>query len=758
MTQTVHSRRTKILLLLPILLIISTFSFAQYKLSGKVLNEKNMPVRGASVFLENTIDGATTDSLGNFSFTTTETGNQSLVATEVGHATTGVPIVINSDVINIVLVLKKNKSRDLDAVVITAGSFDASNDKSKTVLKPLDIVTTAGAGADVVKAMEMLPGTQKTSTDNGMFVRGGDASEAAILVDEMVIQNAFMSGPPGVTTRSRFGAFNYQGVSFSSGGYSAKYGQALSGVLELNTLDLAEKSTVNMGLNMAGIYASGVKRWKNSSLDFGGNYTNTSPFFALATTNMKFYKAPEGGSGNLRYVWKPNKNGILKASFNGNYNKSGIEVPNFNVADPDTTNTFRTLPDPIKFGTSNEYYYSNISYKQMFKSKFMLYTAASFSLDRTDNKFDTIPIKADEHRIQYRLEGKRFFTNRLNLLVGTDVQNYGNKKSYGTTFPAIQFASTIVSGFAELEWTPVNRIAIKPGVRYEHSIFDLKTTDTTYNNGRVAPRLSMAIRTGMYSQASLAGGVFYQNADQNYLIWGYTPQPQMATHYIANWQYSHNDRTLRIEGYYKQYDNLVLALDTTALFNSNPYRFIYPTPTNNGEGYAGGVELFWRDKKTFKWVDYWVSYSYINTERQYSNYPFKATPGFISNHNLNLVGKYYVEKWNTNFSLTYSYASGRPYFNPTKTLTEDNFMSDRTPDYHNLAIAVAYLHTFGKWFTVFYVSIDNVTDQHNVFGYRYNYDNKGQVVGQPSPIVPALYRAVFVGVNMSLTQFKKDEL
>jgi hypothetical protein len=69
---------------------------------------------------------------------------------------------------------------------------------------------------------------------------------------------------------------------------------------------------------------------------------------------------------------------------------------------------------------------------------------------------------------------------------------------------------------------------------------------------------------------------------------------------------------------------------------------------------------------------------------------------------------------------------------------------------------VAYLHSFGKWFTVFYLSIDNVTNQHNIFGYRYASDATGAYT--KNAIVPALYRSVFFGVNMSLTQFKKDEL
>jgi CarboxypepD_reg-like domain len=741
------SRLFTSVLLFTVMLLCTYIANAQYKISGTVINNKNKPVKGANVYLENTIDGGTTDSTGVFRFTTSEKGNQTLVASEVSHEAGGTPIVINGDMSGIVITLKANKAHDLDAVVITAGSFDASNDKNKTVLKPLDIVTTAGAGADVVKAMEMLPGTQKTGTDNGMFVRGGDASEAAIVVDEMVIQNAFLSGPPGVSTRSRFGAFNYQGVSFSSGGYSARYGQALSSVLELNTTDLADKSTINLGVNMAGLYASGVKRWKNSSLDVGGNYTNTAPFFALADPNVKFYNPPQGGSGNLRYTWKPSKNGILKVSLNANFNSSGIEIPNPFEGDTSSANITKDTAATIKYGTNDQYYYSNISYRQFFKAKYMLYTAASYSLDKTDNKFGTLGIAQEDHRMQYRLEGKDYITGRFNVLLGTDVQSYGISKTF-EKYTTSEFTETLVSGYTELEWTPINMLAIRPGVRYEHS--------TLLDKSYVVPRLSLAVKTGDHSQVSLAGGMFYQNADNNYLLYGYKPDMQRAIHYIANWQYSKNDRLLRLEAYSKKYENLILENSATG-YDPNQYRTYFSNPGNNGFGYAHGIELFWRDKKTFKNVDYWITYSYIDTKRKNGNYLFEATPTFVSDHNLNLVGKYFVDKWKTNFSVTYSYASGRPYYDPNyNPATESNFLSGRTPDYHNLAIAVAYLHTFGKWFTVFYVSFDNVTDNHNVFGYRYTKNSAGTY--DKKDITPALYRSIFFGVNMSLTQFSKDEL
>lgn len=731
-----RTHRYSILVFLLIALLQGVTANAQYKISGTVINNKKKPVKGANVYLDNTIDGGTTDSNGIFRFTTSEKGPQTIVASEISHSAAGQPVNIDGDLSGIVITLVENAPKDLDVVVITAGSFDATNDKGKTVLKPLDIVTTAGSGADVVKAMQTLPGTQQTGPDNGLFVRGGDANEAAVIVDGMVVQNAFFNGAPGVATRSRFGAFQYQGVAFSSGGYSARYGQALSGVLELNTTDLPDKSNINLGANLAGANASGVKKWKNSAIEGGGGYTNLTPFYGIVKSNFDFYKVPQGGNGNARYIWKPNKNGILKVAVNTQHNTTGVTIP-----DPFNSGT-------VNFVTADHNYFGNASYKQLFKNKYMLYTAASVSQNNTDFEFGPLKYGQDEYRRQFRVEGKRYFNSRLNLMLGTDIQSFGLAR---TTDTAKQSFDEILSGaYAELEWTPVNRFAVKPGIRYENS--NLLGANT------IAPRLSMAFKTGVHSQASVAGGMFYQQAPSVYLIAGHRPDMQLATHYIANWQWSQDNRTLRLEGYYKKYDSLIL--ETGAPFNPNIYRYIPPTATvtNSGSGYAQGVELFWRDKKTFKNTDYWISYSYIDTKRKFLNYPIAATPTFIANHNLNLVGKYWIDKIKTNVSATYSYASGRPYYNlPGYMADNTRFLTDRTtPDFNSLSVSLAYLHSFGKWFTVFYLSVENVTNAKNVFGYRYSPDGNGGYT--ESKIVPALYRTIFFGVNMSLSEFSKDEL
>lgn len=721
-------------LLLHLLLTAPAALLAQSKLSGRILDDKQLPVRGASVYLDNTLDGGTTDSLGRFQFTTEEKGTQTLVASAIGYNTAGKPLEITGDLADILLVLK-GAAKDLDEVVISAGAFEASNDKDKTVLKPLDIVTTAGAQADVVRAIETLPGTQKQGNQNGLFVRGGDASEAVFIVDGLTVQNAFLSGPPGVTTRSRFNAFQLKGVSFSSGGYSARYGQAMSSVMELSTIDLPEKSTINLGANMAGVYGSGSKLWKKSGGDVSLNYTNLQPFYGLVKANVDYYKVPIGGGGSARWAWQPSKDGLFKISFAGNRFEAGIGVP-------DSVNR------QIRFGIQNELYNSTVSYRHNFRNKWNLYAAGGYSYNKDQIDYNGIPGKTTEQRAQGRLEAKYFITSRMNILVGGELQHLTIDNQFDIYHNKLEEQQ--LAAYTELKWTPVYWLSVQPGLRYEHS--------RILDDAALSPRLSMAFKTGRHSQVSIASGIFYQNPDLPYLYLS-SPYPrsfryQEAIHYIANYQYQRGDRTLRIEGYYKDYRSLIREHGygynpaTNRSVAADLYGHRGAWVDNSGYGYAGGAELFWRDKKTVKNADYWISYSYIDTRRLYKIFLAKATPDFIATHNLNVVGKYWIEKWQTQINGTYSYASGRPFYDPRNP----TFLGDKTPEYHNLSITVNHLRTIKKWFTVVYAGVDNITNAQNIFGYRFTQD------GRRAPIRPALYRSLFVGINLSLSQFDKDEL
>ncbi|MFN6074695.1 MAG: carboxypeptidase-like regulatory domain-containing protein [Fluviicola sp.] len=713
--------------ILALILITSIFPiFAQTTVKGKLtFQNSGKPVEFVSVLVKGTLDGGTTNDKGEFTLVTKAKGAQQLVVKGAEVDEQFFPINISGESMNVEY--KIEKSKQIEEVVITAGNLEAKNDRAVAVLTPLDIVTTAGGQGDIAGAIQTLPGVQRNGGDQtGLMVRGGDVNESVIIIDGLVAQNAFNSSVPGVAQRTRFNPFQFKGTSFSTGGYSARFGQALSSVLDLSTNDLPEKTTLNIGANMAGIFFSGAKLMNKTSVEMNTYYQNVSPYFLLAQSNVDFYKAPQGFGIGGRMVHQTDTRGMFKTAFNQTYSNTGINIPNPAVAGSN-----------IKFGIENENTYINSSYKERLGEKWTYFTGFSLS-NNTDNiEWDIFKVYRDDKRVQGRLEFTNYTTNRIKIVMGTDIQRFAYTQRFDTLLG--QFSEFMPAVYVESDIVLSSRFALKPGVRAEYS----KLID----KGNVSPRLAMAFKTSKFSQVSIASGYFYQLAASNYLLQGYKPDFQEALHLMANYQVNAKDRIFRIEGYYKSYDQLVR--ENGVAFTPNAFRFDYGMVDNSGEGYAQGIDFFFRDKKSIKNFDYWFSYSFIDTKRIYQNYINKVQPDYVSTHNLNVVMKYFSMKLQTSFSATYSYTSGRPYYNPNTT----DFLADRAPDFHNLSLTAAYLTTIKKMFTVLYLSIDNVTNQKNVLGYRYSADGS-----QRFEIQPPFYFNVFFGINLSLTEFNKDEL
>ena len=141
--------------------ILSGFGLsAQVKIKGKITDGRHKPVGGASVVLKDTYDGATADSLGNFSFSTTEKGEQTVQISIIGYRSyeekvsiTGAPITLN--------IVLKELVTELKAVVISAGSFEASDKNKGAVLSAIDIVTTPSANGDVTVLLKLCQAPSK---------------------------------------------------------------------------------------------------------------------------------------------------------------------------------------------------------------------------------------------------------------------------------------------------------------------------------------------------------------------------------------------------------------------------------------------------------------------------------------------------------------------------------------------------------------------------------------------------------------------
>ena len=286
-------------------LFLINLSFSQTTISGKVTDHKGIPIIGANVYLDGTYDGATSNIEGVFSFTSEETGIQSLVVSFLSYETK--TVIRDVTLLNKLEIKLREDVNSLDTVVLSAGTFEANDNSKVSVLKPLDVVTTASALGDFVGALQTLPGTSNNAEDGRLFVRGGDANETQIFIDGIRVFTPYTPTTNNLPTRGRYSPFLFDGITFSTGGYSAEYGQALSSVLLLNTIDEPDQEKTDIGIMTVGASLGNTQKWEKSSLSFNATYINLAPYLSVFKGNIpkierKRFKITKGikGSTNVR--------------------------------------------------------------------------------------------------------------------------------------------------------------------------------------------------------------------------------------------------------------------------------------------------------------------------------------------------------------------------------------------------------------------------------------------------------------------------
>jgi len=699
-------------LLLLILFCLIDISFAQTRISGKVTTENGEALPSANVFLKDTYDGVSTDENGNYSFTTSEEGEGIVIASFIGYKSQQKKVTLDGNPIDVNFVLEEEAS-ELDQVVISAGSFEASDEKKSVILRPLDIVTTAGAEADVYGVLQTLPGTQTIGETEGLFVRGGSAAEAKTIIDGMVVENPYNSSVPDVPARGRFSPFIFKGTIFSTGGYSAQYGQALSSALILNSQDLAPSTRSSINIMALGIGGSHTQRWENTSLAGEFNYYNLKPYFQIQKQNTDWTTPPYGIDGSIIFRQKTSQTGILK--FYSTYSNSHLALNVDDVENPQ-------YKDP--FSLKDDNFYLNGSYNEILGDDWTLFTGVSYSKDfKNINLADTL-IGSREQLAQTKVTLSKSIFGNSSLTFGGEFHNLKINESYNQYNRKLD--NNFFAGYAETELFITKDIAARIGLRFEK--------DNAIDKTNIAHRTALAYKVGEGSTFNFAYGHFYQTPEKDFLYGNSSLNFEKAIHYILNYQYIDEFYTFRIEGYYKKYDDLVKQV-------TFPTDYSYPLYNNSGSGYAKGIDIFWRDKKTFSLADYWISYSYLDTKRNYRDFPTLAQPTFATPHTLSLVFKRWIPEITTYLGFTYTFATGRPYYNPGNPV----FNGDKTKNYNNLSFNASYLVNLFDNFTVVYFSVTNILGFNNVFGYRYSSDGSYK-----EAIVPTTLRSAFLGVFISL--------
>ncbi|MGB5227841.1 MAG: TonB-dependent receptor [Eudoraea sp.] len=704
-------------------LFFSIDNYGQTIISGSVTDKENNAITGANVYLEGTYDGSSTDSSGSFTFTTSESGSRALIVSMMGYET-HMEVADVTFLSNQKIILNESVN-SLTGVTLTAGTFEAVSNSKASVLKPLDIVTTAGALGDVVASIQTLPGTTTVNEDGRLFVRGGEADETQVFIDGLRVFQPFNASANNIPTRGRFSPFLFKGITFSTGGYSAEYGQALSGVLLLNTIDEPVQEKTDISIMTVGLGLGHTEIWGDQSLSINTSYINLAPYETLIPSDqgVRWNSPYESFSGETVFRSKKDKS-LFKLYAGFTYADFDIEQENIN------------FEEYVPYQQKNNNFYLNASYKHFLANEWSFNTGASISYDGNVIGLFQDKICTNQTAAHLKFKVRKGFSNRFNLnfgiehfitdysdlfrpLAGLEIKNY-----YNDNLSAI---------FIEGDIFLNNRFAVKLGARAEYS--------NTLNELNFAPRVSLAYKSGDHGQFSLAYGDFYQNPQIDYLKYNQELKMARTSHYILNYQYLSDGKTFRAEAYYKDYQNLIKYNTEFPQFDSDY--------NNQGSGTASGLDIFWRDNKSLKNLDYWLSYSYLSTERDYLNFPQRATPNFAPNHSFSAVTKYWVDKLRSQVGLSYTFGSGRPYNDPNSA----DFLAEKTSSYNNLSFNWAYLIDQQK---ILYFSVSNVLSFNNISNYEYANSPNSNGIFERLAIRPPADTFFFVGFFWTISTDKKS--
>jgi vitamin B12 transporter len=703
---------------------------AQDTITGKVKDAYNAGIANVRVFIEGSYDETISNTDGTYQLITTETGPRKIIAHLEGYEDLVKDIVLATPAKNFTIdFVFSGKVRNMQTVIVLSDKTQLLNRNLEAkLLTPTEIITTATDG-NFIAAFKLLPGAQQVGESGELFVRGGAGHETKLFVDGMLVNNFLRNAAPNQAATNRLPAGLFNGTHFNSGGYSALYGQALSSALVLETTDLPYRSNGN--LSISPIFANGDFQLlsKNSKSSFGASlsYLNFNPYsktFKSSIDNQQFNDPPVSLEGYLRYVGKTSKTGFIKLF--SNYSNTTISFDKGSIDDPAVT---------TRFFSENTNLLNMLSWRESFgKTKVEGGITWSRNLDqirldslKTTSVVNGQPLKQQLDILQSRIVFKRDLSKRINLQAGTEFQYFTDR--YIQTANSLVLKDRLLAVFGELRYSFSPRLISVSGLRYEYS--------SLLGKGNIAPRLNLIYSPTKSDQFSFSYGIFYQKPLNQFLLNKNELSYEKAIHYIATYQLIWKERLMRVETYYKKYEQLIKTS---------------PSLNNNGNGYATGGEIFWKDKKSITDFEYWISYSFVRTERFYLNYPIRAVPPFAASHTASLVIKRFFEKLSLMASTTYSYATGRTYFNPNQPASR--FLSDRTIDYHNINLNLSYLTKIRRAFSVIVLTVSNLTNNKQVFSYQYSALNQSK-----REEVRSLYnRFIFLGLFINFGIDRRNQV
>jgi len=235
----------KILFVILCMAVTVVYSQVQGTLSGKIIEENQSPLFGASVVLEGTSFGAITDENGQYIIPNIPPGTYTVKVSYLGfNAQTVFNFQIKSAGTPPLNFTLQEASESLDEVVLALSPITRPKETplSTQSLSAVEIASYPGSNNDVVQVAQTLPGVSPSigGFRNDLIIRGGAPNEVVYYLDGIEIPNinhfstqGSAGGPVGMLNVSFI-----SDVRLSASAFGAQYNNPLSGVLQFTQRDV----------------------------------------------------------------------------------------------------------------------------------------------------------------------------------------------------------------------------------------------------------------------------------------------------------------------------------------------------------------------------------------------------------------------------------------------------------------------------------------------------------------------------------------
>jgi hypothetical protein len=686
-------------------------------LKGVVVDRVGQPVEYATVAASALRRGAATDEQGVFALDL-PTGPAVLEVSQMGyeHVHLTVDVAEGMGPLRIVL---RDEPVPLGEVTVETSAFGKTGKSEGAVVRRMDIVSTPGGAADIFQSLRALPGLNAPNDGAALYVRGGDPHETLIRLDSGEIGHPYHWEGASGGLFSAIDSYMIESAFFSSGGFSTKYGGALSGVLDIQTADPKNLKTVSLGANLAGETVSSTWALVPDKLSFVGSVARSAPgvLFKLYGAPRDYESAPTSinGVGKLlyRYSQTGRVSGLLLAS--------GDQVAVHSEA-LNTEAVFSQRSDvrlaalqfqdvlagrvALRGQLSSQWYGSHWSFGP---------TGAALTERNGEANLDAVWPIGTRHELSFGVNARHLDTEIVGRFAAdsTDLLPEAPTRAQ-VSRPIVDYPGIYLEDKLRL-WGPLYATL--------GSRLDWASTPGVWT---ADPRGALAWRVDSRQTLRLAAGRYHELADPRFLdpVYG-NPRlgPLTADHTIAGYEWKSDDANVRVEAYRKGYRGLIT--NDTATFYAN-----------DGRGYARGVDVFLQG--TRRWITGWVSYGYLDSKRQELDDPHLVRSRYGTGHSVTLVARYQLTStWQ--LGAKYNYSTGRPLtpvvgrtYDPVRGIWHPIYGehdSDRLPDYNRLDVRVTKLFSLpaigalrASSVCALYIEGMNVLGLRNAQDYVYNSD------------------------------------